>query len=76
MSTLELQNQLIRRILDISDQEFLEYLCNIAGNEKTSSYQLTPFEKQFLKESSEEYSTGKVRSNEKVFSKTDQWLSE
>jgi hypothetical protein len=76
MSTLELQNQLIRRILDISDQEFLEYLFSIAGNEKTPAYKLTSFEKQFIKESSEDYSAGNLISNEEVFAKTDQWLKE
>jgi hypothetical protein len=76
MSTLELQNRLIRRILEISDQELLEYLFNITGNEKVAPYQLTPFEKQFIQESIDEYSAGKVMSNEEVTVKTDQWLHE
>ena len=76
MSTLELQNQLIRRILDISDQEFLEYLNSIAGNEQKTAYQLTAFEHQFIQESLSEYQAGNVISNDDVFAKTDQWLKE
>lgn len=76
MSTFELQNQLIRRILEISDQELLEYLFNLASKEKAQAYQLTDFEKEFILESLEEYSSGKIISNEDVFKKTDQWLSE
>ena len=76
MSTLELQNQLIRKILEITDQDILEYLFRIAGNEKSPAYNLTSFEKQFIQDSIEEYTVGKVLSNEEVFTKTDQWLKE
>ena len=76
MSTNELQNQLIRRILDISDQEVLEYLYGIAGNEKAALYELTSFEKQVVQESLEDYFSGKVESNDAVFAKTEKWLSE
>jgi len=76
MSTLELQNQLIRKILEISDQEVLKYLYRLAGNEKAPPYQLTSFEKQFIRDSVEEYQTGKTETNEAVFAKTDQWLAE
>ncbi|MCX6253791.1 MAG: hypothetical protein NTV31_04860 [Bacteroidia bacterium] len=76
MSTNELQNQLIRRILDISDQEVLEYLYGIAGNEKAIMYELTYFEKQVVQESLEEYFSGKLESNDEVFAKTEKWLSE
>ena len=76
MSTLELQNRLIRKILEISDQEVLEYLFRLIGNEKAPPYQLTSFEQQFINDSLEEYNAGKVMSNEEVFAKTDQWSSE
>ena len=76
MSTLELQNELIRKILQISDQEILEYLYSIAGNEKSPPYKLSSSEQQFIKDSLEEYQAGKVMLNEEVFSKTDQWLKE
>jgi hypothetical protein len=76
MSTNELQNQLIRRILDISDQEILEYLFGIAGHEKAAMYELTSFEKQVVQESLEDYFSGKVESNEEVFAKTEKWLNE
>ena len=76
MSTIELQNQLIRRILDISDREVLEYLNGIAGNEKATIYEMTSFEKQVVQESLEEYFSGKVETNDKVFAKTEKWLDE
>ncbi len=76
MSTLELQNQLIRKILNISDQELLAYLYSIVGNEETIPYKLTLFEQQFIKESFEDYKAEKVLPNEEVFAKTDQWLRE
>lgn len=74
MSTLELQNQLIRKILEISDQDVLEYLFRIAGSEKAPPYKLSSFEQQFIKDSREEYKAGNRVSNEDVFVKTDQWL--
>ena len=76
MSTLELQNQLIRKILNINDQELLEYLYSIAGKEETIPYKLTPFEHQFIKESLEDYKAEKILPNEEVFAKTDKWLGE
>jgi hypothetical protein len=54
----------------------LEYLYGIAGNERASIYELTFFEKQFIQESMEEYSSGKVESNDELFAKTEKWLSE
>jgi hypothetical protein len=76
MSTLELQNQLIRKILEIKDQEVLEYLFTIAANEHGAPYKLKSFEQQFIRESLDEYEAGKVISNDEVFAKTDQWLSD
>ncbi|MCX6267449.1 MAG: hypothetical protein NTW16_08850 [Bacteroidetes bacterium] len=76
MSTVELQNKLIRKILGIRNQDLLEYLFSIAGNEKGPPYQPTPFELRFIKESMKDYPVGKVISNEDVFTKTDQWLKE
>jgi len=76
MSTVELQNKLIRKILEIRNQDLLEYLFSIAGNEKAPPYQPTPFERQFIEESMKEYPAGKVVSNVDVFTKTDQWLKE
>ena len=76
MSTLELQNQLIRRILDISDDELLEYMFRIVSNDQTTLYKLSNFEKQILRESLEDYTSGKLIPNDEVFTKTEKWLSE
>jgi hypothetical protein len=76
MSTNELQNQLIRRILDISDQEVLKYLYGIAGKEKATIYEMSSFEKQMVQESLKDYFSGKVETNDEVFAKTEKWLSE
>ena len=38
------------------------------------TYKFTAFEKQALNESLADYKSGKVKSNEEVFSKVDKWL--
>ena len=74
MKTLELQNDIIRQILNIKDNQLLEYLKTvILENEDKSLYHLNNFEKQILQESLSDYKQGKVVSNEDVFSKTDKW---
>ena len=76
MSTLELQNQLIRKILEIKDQEVLEYLFTIAGHEQGAPYKLNSSEQRFIRESLDEYEAGQVISNDEVIAKTDQWSGE
>lgn len=76
MSLPELQNKLIHRILEIDDQDILEYLFSVAGDEHTKPYRLTSFEQQFIRDSLEQYKAGNVISNKEVFDNTAKWLKE
>lgn len=78
MNTQELQNSIIRKILNIKDDQFLSYFDKIisVSEKNTEVYELTAFEKQLVNESLEDYKQGKVLSNKDVFNKTEKWLEE
>ena len=74
MNTVELQNSLIKKILDTKDSQVLQYLNSILSTEKP--YQLSDFEQQVVSESLAEYKKGNTSTNEEVFSKTEKWLED
>ena len=75
MNTIELQNNIIRKILNIKDEHLLDYLKSILTNNiNPNIYKLADFEKNLLKESMSDYKKGNVISNDDVFSKNDKWL--
>lgn len=75
MDTIKLQNIVIRKILNTEDNELLDYLNAVLTKKDDSvTYKFTAFEKQVLNESLADYKSGKVKSNEEVFSKVDKWL--
>lgn len=79
MTTVELQNNIIRSILKTDDIQLLDYLnsvLSIAVKDKSSLYKLDDFEKNIIKESLKEYKLGKTLSNDEVFTKTKEWLEE
>ena len=77
MTTFELQNSIIRKILDTKDEQLLDYLNSLLTKEKNSdTYQLNEFEKGIIQESLAQYQNGQVLSNKKVASKTEKWLEE
>lgn len=79
MTTVELQNSIIRNILQTSDNQLLDYLNTMLSETvKNSSgfYELDDFEKTIINESLQEYKLGKTLSNEEVFTKTKKWLEE
>jgi hypothetical protein len=77
MTTLELQNSIIRKILDTKDEQLLDYLNSLLTKEKSSdTYQLNKLEKSIIQESLAQYQNGQVLSNEEVASKTKKWLEE
>ncbi len=74
MDILELQNNLIRKILDTKDQQILTYLYHLLSEEgKQEIYKLNQEEKDFINESLEEYRKGKTISNEDLNSKIEKW---
>ena len=77
MNTIELQHKLIQKILNVSDNQFLDYLNTIISeNSGSTVYELSEFEKELVMESRKDYTAGKVISNKDVFSKTEKWLNE
>jgi hypothetical protein len=77
MNTIELQNSIIRKILNTDDAQLLDYLNNILGKSgNTDFYKLSDFEKEVIGESMADYKKGNVISNSDVFEKTKKWLEE
>ncbi len=77
MNTVELQNNIIREILNINDNELLLYLDSILNKRlELDIYKLKEFEKQFVNESFEDYKKGNIVKNDDVFNKTEEWLEE
>jgi len=77
MNTIELQNSIIREILNISDNQLLIYLDNILKKrENLDIYKLNEFEIQFVNESFEDYLKGNIVDNDDVFNETEKWLEE
>ena len=78
MDTHELQNTIIKKILNTNDKQLLQYFDDLLSikNKNSEAYKLTDFEKQIIKESLSDYKKGNIVSNEDVFKKTDKWLEE
>jgi|WetSurMetagenome_2_1015567.scaffolds.fasta_scaffold149949_3 hypothetical protein len=75
MKTIELQNNIIRKILSTNDDHLLEFINSyLSSVNPTETYKLNRFEKQIIQESLTEYENDNVISNKDVFSKTDKWL--
>jgi len=76
MSTLELRNDLVQKILLIDDKSFLEALKTIIDTKVNNPiYQLSEFQKERIKEGQEQYQNGKTISDNAVNEKIDQWLN-
>jgi len=72
MITSELQNKIIRKILNTNDNQLLDYLNSILSKGTNQSlYKLTDFEKAIIQESQTDYQKGIIFSNEDVFSKNE-----
>ena len=77
MSTAELQNSIIQKVLKISDFQLLDYLNSLLKETDASSfYSMNEWELKVIQESIAEYDKGEVILNDDVFSKTDKWLNE
>jgi predicted nucleic acid-binding OB-fold protein len=78
MNTIELQNDIIRKILNISDKELLDFLNNFLSiKEKSPSiYRLNDFEKKMMTESLADYQNENTKNHTDVVSKIDKWLEE
>jgi len=77
MSTAELQNSIIQKVLKISDSQLLDYLNSLLQEDESSSfYSINEWEMKFIQESILEYKKGEVIKNDDVFSKNEKWLNE
>lgn len=77
MNRTELQNNIIKQVLNTNDNQLLDYLNGILSKGAESTlYKLSDFEKTIINESLSEYMVGKVISNEDVFSRNEKWLEE
>jgi len=75
METIELQNSIIRKVLQTDDNQLLDYLNQLLNNKENQEiYQLSDFEKSFISESEADYEAGRVISNEEVISRNEDWL--
>ncbi len=77
MNRIELQNNIIRQVLNTNDNQLLDYLNSILskGNE-SNLYKLSDLEKSVVKESLSDYSLNKVILNDDLFSRNEKWLEE
>ncbi len=77
MTTLELQNSIIRKVLDIKDPVLLDFVIDILdGNENSSVYQFTETERKLIEESISAYSTGNIADHDEVTNRLERWLGE
>jgi hypothetical protein len=71
----ELQNNIIKKVMQSNDEQLLDYLNKLLGNEdEKETYKLSEFEKAIIAESQIEYRSGKIISNEEIISKNEAWL--
>jgi len=76
MSTAELQNNIIQKVLKISDLQLLDYLNSLLQEDNSSSfYSMNEWEMNVIQESISEYEKGEVINNDDVFSKNEKWLN-
>jgi hypothetical protein len=77
MSTLELQNILVKRISEINDNSFLEAIMTILDSKIDSKiYKLTPQQKDAIIASKRQVANGEVFSNDQVNQEFQEWLKE
>ena len=76
MNTIEIQNSLIRKILNTQDIEILNYFHTILSADNQGTYKLNNFETQLINDSLADYENGNIISNDDVFTKTEKWLEE
>ena len=77
MTTKELQDSIIQKVLHTDDDQLLDYLNQILSEGREDKiYQLSDFEKILISESQADYKLGKIISNEDVISRNEEWLKE
>lgn len=77
METIELQNHIIKKVLNTTDTGLLSWLNDLLSKSKEESpYQLSDFEKRVLQESFIDYKKGNIIENDDLFKRNEEWLKE
>ncbi len=77
MSTTELQNILIRKILDIENLFTLEQINSVlVGLNENKKVQLSEIDQSFVLKGMDQIEKGDFLTNDEVFDKAEKWLSE
>jgi hypothetical protein len=75
MQIVELQNRIIRLVLDTTDEKLLNALGEILNQKnKSADYELSDVEIRRIEEGVVDYANGNTISNEAVEKDIDQWL--
>ena len=75
MTTKELQNSIIQKVLRTDDDQLLDYLNSLLSvGDENEIYRLSDLEKAFISESQADYKSGNVISNEDIISRNAEWL--
>ncbi len=75
MTTKELQNSIIQKVLYTDDDQLLDYLNTLLSEgDENKIYQLSDLEKVLISESQADYKSGKIISNEDIISRNEEWL--
>ena len=76
MTTKELQNSIIQKVLRTDDDQLLNYLNTLLSeDDENKIYHLSDLEKAFISESQTDYKSGKIISNEEIISRNEEWLN-
>jgi len=76
MTTKELQNSIIQKVLRTDDEQLLDYLNSLLSEgDESKIYQLSDLEKVLISESQIDYKAGKIISNEEIISRNEEWLN-
>ncbi len=76
MNIVELQNNIIRLVLNTDNDQLLYYLNSILQKEDVQPYVFTESEKSIIQESMKYYANGKVVAHDDVISRNEKWLEE
>jgi len=76
MTTKELQNSIIQKVLRTDDDELLDYLNTLLSEgDENKMYHLSDLGKALISESQADYESGKIISNEDIISRNEEWLN-
>jgi len=77
MSTIELQQTIIRKILDTKDVHLLKQMYGMLFTKSPENvFTVNLVEKELITNSLLDLEAGKIHTNEEVFEETERWLNE